>query len=403
MKKRILVVSTYPLKQPRHGGQKRLEAIVKAYEANFAEVRHSAVFFKGFYADYDPDDIPLGRAGEALVMQSPLTGDIVCGRAIYDDPSVKAKFTTLLKTLNPDIIHVEQPFPYLGLKPLLEELELNPGIIFGSQNVEAPMKRDILESANVPEKEISRIEKEISDLEEELSRASALVVACTATDLKSHAAMGAQKLVLAPNGIAPSRTDDKSLDHWRNYFKKRNIAKTALFVGSAHPPNWTGFLDMVGKGLGFVPADSRIVVAGSICDYFDREIKSSNLSIQDATFWLRAVSAGRLSEESLGALLNLSDVIILPITEGGGSNLKTAEAILANKKVITTSHGLRSFEWFKEFPNVWVADTAGEFRKSISEALDAKFQTRTEDQQKQAKQVEWNTCLADMVKEARGI
>jgi hypothetical protein len=178
-----------------------------------------------------------------------------------------------------------------------------------------------------------------------------------------------------------------------------NVKHKVLFVGSAHPPNWTGFNDMIGKGLGFMPYDARIVVAGSICDYFEREISSGSLDIGDVTFWLRAFSAGRLSEDRLGALIHESDIMLLPITEGGGSNLKTAEAILANKKVVATRHALRSFEWFAGFPNVWLADNASDFRKSISEALATDFKPRTSAQQTQAKQVEWVNCLAEMIKQ----
>jgi hypothetical protein len=396
--KRILLISTYPIKSPQHGGQKRTRAIYEAYKNNFGKVRHSAVFFKGFYSDYDEDDIPLGKIGNQLVMQSPLTGDIVCGEAIYKDPVVKKKMTKLLLELKPDIIHIEQPFPYLGLRPLLQEVSVRPKIVFGSQNIEAPMKRDILENANTPPEEVNNAVNIIGQLDRELSQNSDLVVACTESDMNEHTKMGAKKVVLAPNGIAPIETNKKSRDYWRSKFKHLGVRRIVLYIGSAHPPNWTGFLQIVGKGLGFVPTNTRIVIAGSISDYFEREIKSEALDIEDATFWLRAFSAGRLSEDRLGALIERCDVILLPITEGGGSNLKTAEAILANKKVITTSHALRSFEWFKDFPNVWVADKRKDFQKSICEALEAPFLNRTPKQTQLAQQVKWDSCLAEMIK-----
>lgn len=396
--KKILLVSTYPIKNPKHGGQKRTGAIYDAYTKAFSAVKHSAVFSKSFYTDYDVDDIPLSQDSESLIAQSPLTGDIVCGEAIYKDEKVKKRMTVLLQSFQPDIIHIEQPFPYLGLKPLLKELNLKPKLVFGSQNIEAPMKREILAGAAVTEPEIQNAETIIGDLERSLSTESMLVVACTQEDLQAHKALGASDLVLAPNGIAKSHTKHRDLKHWQTEFKKQDVQNTVLFVGSAHPPNWTGFTDMVGKGLGFIPRDTRIVVAGSICDYFEREISPDNLDIQDATFWLRAISAGRLSERSLGALIMLSDVVLLPITEGGGSNLKTAEAILADKKVVATSHALRSFEWFKDFPNLWVADSPTEFRRKISEALDTPFIQRSKEQKKAAKKVEWSNCLADMIK-----
>jgi plasmid maintenance system antidote protein VapI len=397
MKKKILILTTYPIKHPKHGGQKRTAAIFEAYKKHFGQVRHSAVFFRNFYADYDPDDIALSPESERLVMQSPLTGDIISGWAIFNDTVVKAKMTSLLKTFKPDIIHIEQPYSYLGLKPLLEELGLKSKLVFGSQNVEAPMKREILEGAGVPEPAIQRAELAIANVEQELSVRSDLVIACTKSDMKAHAALGAKNLVLAPNGIAKSTASPAAKLYWNNKFAASGITQTVLFVGSAHPPNWAGFLQMVGKGLGFVPYNARIVAAGSISDYFEREIQSDAQTIEDATFWLRAFSAGRLSEDRLVALIEQSDVMLLPITEGGGSNLKTAEAILADKKVVTTDHALRSFEWFKDFPNVWVANTQAAFQQAVVEALAAPQQKRSSQQQTMAKRVEWQNCLADMV------
>jgi hypothetical protein len=179
------------------------------------------------------------------------------------------------------------------------------------------------------------------------------------------------------------------------------VEKTAVFVGSAHPPNWAGFLRMIGKGLGFVPGNARIVAAGSISDFFDREVHEDSLDIQDVTFWKRAISAGRLSEEKLRAIINVADIILLPITEGGGSNLKTAEAIIADKKVVTTSHALRSFEWFRDFPNVWVEDDPAKFKKAITIAFTATKKERTDRQQKQAEAVLWENCLKSLIKNMR--
>jgi glycosyltransferase involved in cell wall biosynthesis len=398
---RILVVATYPIKNPQHGGQKRTDAIVSNYRKNFKSVRFVAVFFRDFYKYYSSSDIPLSVESEQLVRQSPLTGDIVCGNAIYQDAKVKRKFTRLLQEYKPDIIHLEQPFSFLGLKPLLSDLDIHPKIIFGSQNIEAPMKREILENAGADEKEIVHVENTIKRLETELSQSCDLLAVCTESDMKEHQKMGAKRIVLAPNGVATNEATPDNVHYWKRLFSEKGIENKVLFVGSAHPPNWVGFVDMIGKGLGFVPYTSRIVLAGSICDYFEREIDPLAVDIQDATFWLRAYSAGRLSEERLVALLEVSDVIVLPITEGGGSNLKTAEAILTNKKVVATSHALRSFEWFKEFPNVWVADTAEAFREAVVKAIDATFEERTESQKKKAKDVLWRNCLAGLMQEAK--
>lgn len=403
VKKRILVIGTYPIILPQHGGQKRLSAIVEEYKKRIAEVKYVSVFFDGFYSKYSSDDIPLGKVGRDLVYASPLTGDIICGKAIFEDPVVKQKFTKLLRTFSPDIIHIEQPYPYFGLKPLLAELKMTPTIVFGSQNVEGPMKDDILRGYGTDRGLIDDAVEQINNIELALSRDADLVVACTKDDLRAHKAMGAKRLVLAPNGVAEPLIQKSALQHWSRLFAEKGIDQTAIFVGSAHPPNWAGFTSMIGKALGFVLNNQRIVIAGSISDYAGREIGLDKLSIAESTFWLRAYSAGRLSESRLVGLIEQSDVILLPITEGGGSNLKTAEAIISDKKVVTTSHALRSFEWFKDYPNVWVADSPIEFRKAISDAFEATSIERTKEQKKLAESVLWRNCLRAMTEEVSSL
>lgn len=394
--KKVLVIATYPIAKPEHGGQKRTHAIVQKYKTKF-RTEFIAVFYAGFYSQYSRHDVPLGPKGEDLVKWSPLVGDIICGEAIFGDEHVRQKVKAKLLRFKPDIIHIEQPYAYLGLKKLLATIGLKPKIIFGSQNYEAPMKREILKSANYSEDKIKVIENKILKLEKELSKNCDLLVACTKADIEIHKQMGARNCVLAPNGINQLTSTQEHTDMWHKRFSDIGVDKIVLFVGSAHPPNWVGFLEVVGNGLGFMPYDTRVVVAGSISDYFDAVINPQTLDPGDATFWLRAYSAGRLSEPHLQALLLVADVIILPITEGGGSNLKTAEAITANKKVVATTHALRSFEWFKDFPNVWVADTKDAFQRAINDALKADFVPRTTAQSEQAKSVLWENCLDELI------
>lgn len=394
----VLVLATYPIKNPQHGGQKRLDAVVSMYKRQFSNVRFTSVFYKKTYKDHDSGDISLGLASSLDAEKHPLTGDIICGRAVFYDKKVKKAVSKLLTTFKPAIIHIEQPYIYLGLRPLLKELDIKPKLVFGSQNIEGPMKKEILEGAGVETGEIKAVVKTINDVEAQLSRECDLLTACTEDDLNKHIKMGAKTVVLSQNGISPVSTNRADISYWRKIFDADGIATKVLFVASAHPPSITGYIDMVGKGLGFLPRDSRLLMAGSISDYFVDQIKIKNVDIQDVTFWLRAYPCGRLSESRLGALLNLADVIILPITEGGGSNLKTAEAILADKKIVTTTHALRSFEWLTDLPNVWVADTQIDFKKSITESITTPFVARTEKQNKMVKSVLWDHRLKDLEK-----
>src|ERR1035437_3212931 len=124
--KKILVISTYPIKTAHHGGQKRVSAIVEAYKKVFSSVKFVAIFHRGFYSSFSGSDIPVTGETRKKIEMSPLTGDIVLGEAIYKDKAVKHKMTKVLRKYRPDIIEVSQVFPYLGLEPLLKELGMKP-------------------------------------------------------------------------------------------------------------------------------------------------------------------------------------------------------------------------------------------------------------------------------------
>ncbi|HSX27970.1 MAG TPA: glycosyltransferase [Candidatus Saccharimonadales bacterium] len=403
--KTILLVGTYPIANPMHGGQKRVQAIVNAYRKIFDEVQFSAVFFKGFYADYDSTDVPLGPEYTVKLQASPFTGDVVSGKAIYDDPAIKNRFITMITRLKPDIIEIEQGFPYFGLRRLLAEIGYKGKLISSTHNIEAPMKREILHNAGVPKAEIDKVVSEIDAIEKELAKTSDLVIACTPSDVTAYEKMGAHKVVLAPNGMAPIITTAEAKARWLAEFNDKGIVKKILFVASAHPPAWTGFLDVVGLQMGFIGPESRILLAGGISDLAKGAVPADghDAHIAHATFWQRVLPLGRPSDEDLGALLTLSDVIILPITEGGGSNLKTAEAILADKPIVATSHAFRAFEHLMKLPNIYIADTPAAFRQAINKALTTPPVARTAAERKMAEQVLWQHSLEALVKEVRAL
>jgi hypothetical protein len=81
-------------------------------------------------------------------------------------------------------------------------------------------------------------------------------------------------------------------------------------------------------------------------------------------------------EQDLDYLVNHASVILLPITRGGGSNIKTAEALLSDRPVIGTSTAFRGFEAYKNAPGVIVEDDAGQFRFRVQQVLKQKANLR---------------------------
>jgi hypothetical protein len=77
-----------------------------------------------------------------------------------------------------------------------------------------------------------------------------------------------------------------------------------------------------------------------------------------------------LSEQALGALTVLATCIVLPITKGGGSNIKTAEAVHTGKPVIGTTKSFRGYERVLSLPHVYRVDEPLQFQQLTRAALD---------------------------------
>lgn len=361
----VVLFTTYPITQPRSGGQIRAAALVEAYVAGGFEVVPIAVFETGAFRrqEVGPNDLqfPLDDARSfADGVKLPQSNDVQAGRFLAADDTL---FKKLVKRLpkRVDAFHLEQPW----LLPAVERLRALPAftssrIVYGSQNIEAPLRAAICQQLGV---DGAKTIEAVKSLETAACRVAELTLAVSESDEQALVAMGGRRVIRAANGIHASSAVPSLVTAWKERLRHRRVA---LFVGSAHPPNAAGFIEAFGEALGFLPPDCCIVVAGRVGvrlqeHYETTRYKSLNLS--------RLFITGELAQEDLSALKALAEVYLLPIFEGGGSNIKTSEAILSGRPIIATSVSLRGFERHTRLPELTIADT----RAAFIEALRAAF------------------------------
>ena len=175
---------------------------------------------------------------------------------------------------------------------------------------------------------------------------------------------------------------------WKWHLGERRFA---LFVGSAYPPNGDGFWDMFGPSLAFLAPDHCILGVGGVCSVvLDHPAYRRWEGINAGRF----LPSGFQTEEALGALIVLSTCIVLPITKGGGSNIKTAEAIHAGKPVIGTSKSFRGYERVLGLPQVYRIDEPAEFRRVVKAALDRRLPPAGPDDSALRDSVLWRETLS---------
>ena len=365
-RRRVLMIGTYPIKDPRFGGPRRSRAIHDAL-APVSVLRYIAVHPRNFRGARGRGDVEVAPQTQRRIDRQPFLADVVAGDAIVEDAAVRDRLRRELSTFRPEVILVEQLFPYLGLRALLDDLRWEGVLVYSSQNVEHQMKAEMYANLPIAAEERDLLVARLAAAEQDLSNRSDLVVAVSTGDAEVFRSLGATNVVIAGNGASPLQPSSSAIAAHRRRLSAIGAARTVVYVSSAHLPNWRGFLGTVGTRLGFLPTDSQLLICGSVVDLIEEPVSPE---LRDsATFWLCAKRIGSVSEESLAATVSTAGVIILPIKEGGGSNLKTAEALVSGRPIVATSFALRGYEDFSQSPGLVVTDTPSEFRAAIVDAL----------------------------------
>jgi glycosyltransferase involved in cell wall biosynthesis len=223
------------------------------------------------------------------------------------------------------------------------------------------LKRDLL--VGLPEKTINDVIDFLEDTEIEIAQESDLVICVTERDAEWFRRNGANNVVSVNNGTNAKLSYVTSNRHY------------ALIVGSGHPPNIEGSIKYLSDATEWLPPDTNLIFVGTMCDALRGNLgKEYNEERQT-----RIVFLGKVSDDDLDKLVESANVIALPIPYGGGSNLKTAEALVSGRPVVGTSTSFRGFEDFISSEFVIVADSVYEFQDFVSQACRVKYPTTARD------------------------
>ena len=392
MKPVLLLLSTYPFAEPRHGGQVRLSNIAVSFQSAGWHVESIAVYESEGYRTQliGKNDLTFPQDSNFRLFRGrsvPLINDLLSGEYIV---AGNGGFSFIQARLphRIDAIHVEQPWLWhLAAKIKKMDQYKCAVMIFGSQNIEAPLKREILSSYAVSGAD--DVVKVIDALEREATQEADLTLAVTQADLNVLNGYGAKYCQLAPNGIAPWSASDLAIEQWRTRLPK---APWILYVASAHPPNFTGFTTCVGDSLGCIPPDSKLVVVGSVCNHLYSTLQTTRWHSLNSS---RLQLLGELSDEDLAAVKTLAHAFLLPILHGGGSNIKTAEALYSGAYVIGSEPAFRGFDDFRSLPEVFVARSPHEFQVAIRDVLQRTPQGNEQKVNRVIRnKLQWSSCLA---------
>lgn len=256
----------------------------------------------------------------------------------------------------PDAISFDHPWLWEEAKKL-KKLFPNAKLIHSSQNIEFLLKSDLLKE--LPEDARISAVKYVRELEEEIARECDLVLCITELDKLWFQNNGAKEVIAANNGTlaTPQRVVSPN--------------RYALVIGSGHPPNVEGSIEYLYDATEWMPENSRLIYVGSVCDAIRGRIGKEINPVRNT----EVILLGIRSNEDLNKLIASASVILLPIPYGGGSNLKTAEAISSGRPIVGTTKSFREFENFITSRNTVVVDEVDDFKEACFNFVEEKLPT----------------------------
>lgn len=381
---KILVLCTFPADVPRHGGQIRLRNIIDKYKSLGNEVVSAGVLGSGsypkskYYIEYPQDAIG------TILKPNFCMEDYAIGKLLVTDELWYSKLVNIFPW-QPDVIHVELPWMFEFAKKYVKSIGRNVPIIYGSENIEYKLKYSIMRNFS-SHYDSERYANLVKAVELNAVKGSDACVAVSQDDLDWLKKQTSKHVYLAPNGVSQREITEQG----EAAFKELKLPeKYVFYCGSSHMPNITGLYEMFQPALACVEPDQRLVVGGGCSLSIQHDEKFAEIPC----FSQRTTFLGEVTEDLLASLLHHAHCIILPITSGQGTNLKTAEAIWTGCYVVGTRVSFRGFEEFMSNQGIMVADTGVEFRQFVRLVMDKEKNSCTAQDRNLRRKVLWSECL----------
>jgi len=365
-----LIVAPYPLDRPKHGGQVRAATMMSAIQLAGWQVDGLGIYFSGFFpaSERGPLDIVI----EAPELQKSAMADIVfadfhAARSAASDRNAIKTLEATIQRLMPDLIHIEQPWPWLLLREALPSRH-NIRIVYSSHNIESKARRPLFH-LGMKNASSEKMLEATRLLEDELARTADLVVSISDIEaVELERASGRPAVYLPP--VSKMGATKRNSSHKRFAQEARAAGcRYAAIMGSAYWPNVEGFFSIFPEGFGFLAPGEQIWLAGTMANSVSADERFQRfLSINES----RTRILGYLDDAETEGFFSAAKCVVVPVKFGAGAKMKTADAIASGLPVIATEHAIEGYgPIVKSALNrgIYVADTPKTFRRLMLNAL----------------------------------
>jgi O-antigen chain-terminating methyltransferase len=333
---RILQLTNYAVENPNHGGKMRAYNIRESLRKHFnVQTLSIEVAEHEFIQDFT-----IGIRAHDLYS---LIGDgnlSDWGSAFYilkNQRTWESVFKIAFE-YDPDAILLEQPFLWPIYQKLKEDGALRKDclLINSTHNNEVELKESIYNKIFSSEEAAQKLSI-VKKLESEAAVAADLSIAVSEQDRNYLDSLSPRKkILLYKNGHEGIKTT-KKIGDWRDRFA--NSEKNFVVVGSWHMPNILGLKRLVDAGL--LSLDSKKIKLWVFGGMGPGLLSTFSLTLGESS---PLEIIGQAPSDDIDSAIMASSGVILPIWDGSGSNLKTAQALLSGKTIIGTNFAFRGLE-----------------------------------------------------------
>lgn len=381
--KSILQLTTYDIEKPDHGGKLRSHYIRRQLRQMFEVVTLS--FEWGEREEVSSSHIVLNKNHWDELGLDGMLSDWGIWRYLEHFHTSYDNVCRLVREYKPEAILMEQPFLWRLVKQLFldDVIAKQTRIVYSSHNVEVDMKRQIYRRLYSPE-QAEHFTSLVDQCEQGVIKACVGAIAASQADCDYIRQIAPHKEIqVCINGHTKPIIDEQSpLAKWAALFNPHG--KNWVYVGSWHQPNVDGLrrlLDNIPCGLS--SKEVGIWVLGSA----GNAIQALGGFDETVCPWLHIV--GPVSADDINTAILLSSGVFLPIWEGGGSNLKTAQALLSEKCILGSTFAFRSFEKYMTEPGVFLTESPEGLAQLIIKTVPQSVYQRSE----AVSQLEWEAIL----------
>lgn len=337
-KKQIIIVNTFPIYPPTHGGQVRIYNIYKNLSEFFVVklicFGENTEFIEKKEIFPDFTQITINKTNKQRYYEI-ILGKLI-GMSIDDIISIflwqdnKSFKETIEKELNRSHA-VISCHPYL-FGSIVDSKILK---IYEAQDVEYLLKKEIFETKNKLSLPIQKfLLHKIFEIEKEAVLKSDIVTVVSHENmeyLKELFHEKKDKFIEVANGVTVNPM--KSENHKKALKEKLHLEnrKILLFIGSGHPPNVEAL-------------KSIFELADRLHEYLFFIVGSVGIPYQNKNERKNVKVFGIVSDEIKEKLFEISDIALNPMKHGSGTNIKMLDYMASGIPVISTPIGARGLD-----------------------------------------------------------